>query len=71
MQIRKVIQRRIRRSANGVDFTGDINAAISGNVGEPSSHTRVSSRSAVSAQSSRQREGRSGDSGQGQEKADG
>jgi hypothetical protein len=53
MQIRKIIQRRIRRSANGVDFIGDVNAAISGNVGESSNKTHVSSRSSVSAQSAR------------------
>ena len=51
MQIRKIIQRRIRRSAGGVDFIGDVNAAISGNVGESSSYSHVSSRSSVSAQS--------------------
>jgi hypothetical protein len=51
MQIRKIIQRRIRRSADGVDFIGDINAAISGNVGESSSHSHVSSSSSVSARS--------------------
>ena len=51
MQIRKVIQRRIRRSGNGVDMSGDINAAIAANVGERSSTTHVSSRSSVSTQS--------------------
>ncbi|MGB8005307.1 MAG: hypothetical protein WCF27_13730 [Gaiellaceae bacterium] len=56
MQIRKIIQRRIRRSANGVDFTGDVNAAISGNVGESSNQTHVSSRSTVSAQPARRSE---------------
>jgi hypothetical protein len=44
MQIRKVIQRRIRRSGQGVDFAGDLNAAISANVGERSKATHVSSR---------------------------
>jgi hypothetical protein len=57
MQIRKIIQRRIRRSANGVDFSGDVNAAISGNVGESSNTTHVSSRSTVSTQSARRGEG--------------
>jgi hypothetical protein len=56
MQIRKVIQRRIRRSASGVDLIGDVNAAISGNVGESSNTTHVSSRSTVSAQSARRSE---------------
>jgi hypothetical protein len=53
MQIRKVIQRRIRRTSDDVDFVGDVNAAISANVGEHSSVSRVSSRSSVSAQSTR------------------
>jgi hypothetical protein len=57
MQIRKIIQRRIRRSAGGVDLVGDVNAAISANVGEPSSTSHVSSRSRVSAQSVRQAKG--------------
>jgi hypothetical protein len=61
MQIRKIIKRRIRRSANGVDFIGDVNAAISGNVGEPSTRTHVSSRSTASAQSVRQAKGESRD----------
>jgi len=50
MQIRKVIQRRIRRSSDGVDVVGDVNAAISANVGERSSTSHVSSHSSVSAQ---------------------
>jgi hypothetical protein len=53
MQIRKVIQRRIRGASDNVDFVGDLNAAISANVGEESSTSRVSSRSSVSAQSGR------------------
>jgi len=51
VQIRKVIQRRIRRSGNGVDLVGDVNAAISANVGERNSVSHVSSRSSVSSQS--------------------
>jgi hypothetical protein len=61
MQIRKIIERRIRRNANGVDLVGDVNAAISANVGESSSTSHVSSRSSVSAQSVRQRRGESSD----------
>ena len=53
VQIRKVIQRRIRRSTKGVDFAGDLNAAISANVGERSQTTHVSSRS--------EKEGRGGE----------
>jgi hypothetical protein len=61
MQIRKIIQRRVRRNANGVDLVGDVNAAISANVGESSSTSHVSSRSSVSAQSGRQTKGERGD----------
>jgi hypothetical protein len=32
MEIRKVIQRRIRKSTGGVDFASDVNAVISANV---------------------------------------
>jgi hypothetical protein len=53
MQIQKIIQRRIRRRSDGVDFVGDVNAAISANVGERSSVSHVSSRSSVSAESTR------------------
>jgi hypothetical protein len=59
MEIRKIITRRIRRRSNGVDFLGDVNAAIAGNVGESSSRTQVSSQSTVSAHSVRQGKGKS------------
>ena len=42
MQIRKVIQRRIRHASHGVEVAGDVNAAISANVGERSSQSTVS-----------------------------
>src|SRR5215210_2760488 len=58
MQLRQVIQRRIRGSAEGVDLIGDVNAAISANVGERSSATHVSSHSTVSANSQEKEEGR-------------
>ena len=61
VQIRKIIKRRIRRSANGVDLVGDVNAAISANVGDSSSTSHVSSHSSVSAQSVRQIRGENGD----------
>ena len=51
VQIRKIIQRRLRGASDGVDFVGDVNAAISANVGEQSSTNRVSSRSRVTATS--------------------
>ena len=56
MQVRKVIQRRIRRAGEGIDLVGDVNAAISANVGEKSSTSHVSTRSTVSAHS-QQKEG--------------
>jgi hypothetical protein len=71
MQIHKVIQRRIRRNADGVDFVGDVNAAISANVGESSSTSHVSSRSSVSATSVRRRKGRDDDKAAEQERPDG
>jgi hypothetical protein len=68
MQFHKVIQRRIRRSGEGVDVVGDINAAISANVGERSSTSHVSSRSTVIANS--QGKGGERDQAQGREQAD-
>ena len=67
MQFRKIIQRRIRRSGEGVDLVGDVNAAISANVGERSSSSHVSSRSTVSAHSQNKEERR--DETQGPETA--
>jgi hypothetical protein len=61
VQIHKIIQRRIRRNADGVDLIGDVNAAISANVGESSSTSHVSSGSSVSAQSMRKHTGESHD----------
>lgn len=58
MQIRKVIQRRIRHKAQGVDLIGDVNAAISANVGERASTSHVTGRSTVSAQSQAKEERR-------------
>jgi hypothetical protein len=45
VNIRKVIRRRIRHHAEGVDFAGDINAVVAANVNEPGSVNRVSSSS--------------------------
>ena len=45
MNIRKVIQRRIRHRSQGVDFVGDVNAVISANVG-PSNEPRSRSEDA-------------------------
>ena len=43
MNLRKVINRRIRRFGDGVDVVGDVNAVISANVGERGAHSKVSS----------------------------
>jgi hypothetical protein len=45
MNIRKIIQRRIRHHGKGVNAVGDVNAVISANVNEGSSHSHVSARS--------------------------
>jgi hypothetical protein len=47
MNIRKIIDRRIRHSGDGVDVVGDVNAVISANVNEPGGSTHVSSRQRV------------------------
>jgi hypothetical protein len=48
MNIRKIIERRIRHSGGGVDVVGDVNAVIAANVNEPgTTSTRVSSRQTV------------------------
>jgi hypothetical protein len=44
MNIRKVINRHFRRTGDGVQAAGDVNAVISANVGEPGSVSRTSSR---------------------------
>jgi hypothetical protein len=36
VEIRKIIQRRIRHSAEGVEVVGDVNAVIAANLGGPS-----------------------------------
>jgi hypothetical protein len=70
MEIRKIIQRRIRQNGNGVDLVGHVNAAISANVDEPSATSHVSSRSSVSVQSVRQGRGDSGKAAEEQGRAD-
>jgi len=42
MRFSKLIQRRIRKHTNGVDFVGDVNAAVAANVGESGAHTSSS-----------------------------
>jgi hypothetical protein len=50
VQVNKVIRKRIRRTAGGINVVGDLNAAIAGNIGEgegSSSHASVSSRQEI------------------------
>ena len=44
MNLRKIINRRIRHSDEGVHVVGDINAVISGNVGQRGTSSHVSRR---------------------------
>ena len=44
MNVRRIIQKRIRHHGRGVNAVGDLNAAISANVNEPGSKNVVSSR---------------------------
>jgi len=44
MQLHKIIRRRIREQRDGVSVAGDVNVAVSGNVGERGATTQVSSR---------------------------
>jgi hypothetical protein len=43
MNIRKVIQKRIRRASGGVKVDSDVNAVVAANVGERGAATHVSS----------------------------
>ena len=43
MQIRKLIERRIRRSGGGINVESDVNAVVAANVGEQGAVTHVSS----------------------------
>ena len=45
--MRKVIRRRIRHRAQGVDVVGDVNAVIASSSAEPGSTVRSSSRQRV------------------------
>jgi hypothetical protein len=47
MNIKKVVQRRIRERIGDVDFAGDVNAVVAANVNESKSTTSVSSRQTV------------------------
>ena len=43
MQLRKVIERRLRRAASGVDAQSDVHAVVAANVGERGGVTKVTS----------------------------
>jgi hypothetical protein len=47
MNVRKIINRRIRHSDDGVEFVGDINAVVSANVNEPGGSSHVSSKQRI------------------------
>jgi hypothetical protein len=56
VKIRKLIQRRLRHEREGMNVSGDVNAAISANVNEPGpSRTHVSTRQRVVQRSGRRR----------------
>jgi transcriptional regulator len=57
MQIRKVIQRRIRKSGGGVDFASDVNAVISANVDRGHSVRAVPKREASNPPKTEERGG--------------
>lgn len=49
VQIRKLIERRIRRSGRGVDVDADVNAVVAANVGERGAVTHASSKQTAAA----------------------
>jgi hypothetical protein len=49
MKLHKIIRRRIREQRDGVSVAGDVNVAVSGNVGERGATTHVSSRQETTA----------------------
>jgi hypothetical protein len=67
MNIKKIVQRRIRERLGDVDLAGDVNAVVAANVNEPSSTTSVSSRQTVVQRSGRKRARRLPDDANAQE----
>jgi hypothetical protein len=68
MRVAQIIRRRIRNRSDGVDFAGDVNAAIAANVGERGGATHVSSSSSqriVQRSGQTQRSDRAGHDEQG------
>jgi hypothetical protein len=56
MQVRKIIQRRLRGRGGGVDLAADLNAAIAANVGERGQTTHATSRSTTVSDQQRSRD---------------
>jgi len=52
MKLHKIIKRRVREEKDGVSVAGDVNVAVSGNVGERNAVTHVSSRQQATADTS-------------------
>ena len=49
MQFERIIRKSLRRKSGGVDIAADVNAVISANVGEGSSHVKASSRQSATS----------------------
>jgi hypothetical protein len=49
MQIRKLIERRVRQRAGGTDLDADVNVTVAANIGERGAVTKVSSTQSASA----------------------
>ena len=49
MQLRKVIERKLRRAASGVDAQSDVHAVVAANIGERGGVTKVTSSQSASA----------------------
>jgi hypothetical protein len=57
MKIHKIIRRRIREQRDGVSIAGDVNVAVSGNVGERGATTHVSSKQDAAAREQESKQG--------------
>ena len=58
MQLRKVIERKLRRSRDGIDVESDVHAVVAANVGERGGVTTASSRQAAAAGDTRSKRAR-------------
>jgi hypothetical protein len=61
VQLRKLIERRIRAVGSGVDLAADVKAAVAGNFGERGQTTTVSSRSDAVSTTVKREERRNGE----------